>query len=197
MHQRALKLLSSRPLLLSPHLCEWQLARAQGLVSKDGKLALGPLMSHASTKANQNDPLILGVGDEVAGEGREWAGRKERAGQLMATLKQRSRRAALRGEAQREGEKGDTRMSGLEKEDMAKKARGAGGEEQAGAVAGEGGKVKGSGSSGVTRAKEDAENERRRESVRQGMIHAWKAYETYAWGMDELQVGKQHVAEYG
>eukprot|EP00271_Cylindrocystis_brebissonii_P003675 TRINITY_DN1490_c0_g1_i1.p1 TRINITY_DN1490_c0_g1~~TRINITY_DN1490_c0_g1_i1.p1 ORF type:complete len:664 (-),score=202.07 TRINITY_DN1490_c0_g1_i1:463-2454(-) len=34
---------------------------------------------------------------------------------------------------------------------------------------------------------EQAEAERRREAIRWGMIHAWGAYEQYAWGFDELQ----------
>ncbi|CAI5473852.1 unnamed protein product [Closterium sp. Yama58-4] len=31
------------------------------------------------------------------------------------------------------------------------------------------------------------ETERRRESIRQGMLHAWRGYKKYAWGSDELQ----------
>ena len=32
---------------------------------------------------------------------------------------------------------------------------------------------------------------KRREAIRWGMIHAWGAYEQYAWGFDELQVSCQ------
>ncbi|CAI7756482.1 unnamed protein product, partial [Closterium sp. NIES-53] len=31
------------------------------------------------------------------------------------------------------------------------------------------------------------ETERRRESIKQGMLHAWRGYKKYAWGSDELQ----------
>lgn len=39
-----------------------------------------------------------------------------------------------------------------------------------------------------TKDPEEAKNEERREAIKWGMIHAWGAYEQYAWGYDELQV---------
>ncbi|GBG67510.1 hypothetical protein CBR_g643 [Chara braunii] len=40
---------------------------------------------------------------------------------------------------------------------------------------------------GHTQSEEELENERRREAVKDAFLHAWKGYEDYAWGMDELQ----------
>ncbi|GBG67509.1 hypothetical protein CBR_g643 [Chara braunii] len=41
---------------------------------------------------------------------------------------------------------------------------------------------------GHTQSEEELENERRREAVKDAFLHAWKGYEDYAWGMDELQL---------
>lgn len=37
-------------------------------------------------------------------------------------------------------------------------------------------------------AQDDPIDIQRREKVKEAMLHAWKSYETYAWGQDELQV---------
>ena len=36
--------------------------------------------------------------------------------------------------------------------------------------------------------KEEPVDARRRQRVKEAMIHAWSSYEKYAWGKDELQV---------
>jgi hypothetical protein len=34
----------------------------------------------------------------------------------------------------------------------------------------------------------DPETKKRRDEIKEAMVHAWSSYETYAWGFDELQV---------
>lgn len=35
---------------------------------------------------------------------------------------------------------------------------------------------------------DDSIDVQRREKVKEAMLHAWRSYETYSWGQDELQV---------
>lgn len=62
----------------------------------------------------------------------------------------------------------------------------------------QGGAVKKSDSGGKTilsnkEAQDDPIDIQRREKVKEAMLHAWRSYETHAWGQDELQVQWIHI----